>query len=150
MVEARTDSGRRLVALNEVFVGHRSHQSARYHLRCGDDEESHSSSGLIVASGTGSTGWARSIHRQRGCTFKLPEPTDPYLSFFVREAFPSRATGCSVTDGILGQAHQLEVTSRMSDGGVIFGDGIESDRIEFNFGRRVVLSMATQRLRLVV
>jgi hypothetical protein len=30
MVEARLDDGQRLLALNEVFIGHRTHQSARY------------------------------------------------------------------------------------------------------------------------
>ena len=33
MAEASLDDGRRLLALNEVFVGHRSHQSARYALK---------------------------------------------------------------------------------------------------------------------
>src|SRR3546814_5517980 len=51
MVEGRLDTGEKLVALNELFVGHRSHQSARYRLALGDTAEDHSSSGLIVATG---------------------------------------------------------------------------------------------------
>jgi NAD kinase len=66
MVEARLDTGERLLALNEVFVGHRSHQSARYTIAAGERHEDHSSSGLIVASGTGATGWARSIMEATG------------------------------------------------------------------------------------
>jgi NAD kinase len=61
MVQASLDSGETLVALNEIFVGHRSHQSARYRIETDGEAEDHSSSGLIVASGTGATGWARSI-----------------------------------------------------------------------------------------
>jgi len=34
MVEAVLDDGQRVLALNEVFLGHRSHQSARYLIRC--------------------------------------------------------------------------------------------------------------------
>jgi hypothetical protein len=45
MVSARLDDGQSLVALNEIFVGHRSHQSARYRLRLGNREERQSSSG---------------------------------------------------------------------------------------------------------
>lgn len=39
MVEATTDDGQRLRALNEVFIGHPSHQSARYRLTVGATEE---------------------------------------------------------------------------------------------------------------
>ena len=61
MVEATLDAGETLLALNEIFVGHRSHQSARYRIEAEGEAEDQSSSGLIVASGTGATGWARSI-----------------------------------------------------------------------------------------
>ena len=63
MVRAELDDGQILLALNEVFVGHASHQSARYSLSYAGREEAQSSSGLIVASGTGATGWALSISR---------------------------------------------------------------------------------------
>jgi hypothetical protein len=35
LAEARLDDGQRLLALNEIFAGHRSHQSARYRLSFG-------------------------------------------------------------------------------------------------------------------
>jgi NAD kinase len=65
MVEVRSDDGQRLLALNEIFIGHRSHQSARYRIRHRGAEERQSSSGLIVTTGTGATGWATSIWRNR-------------------------------------------------------------------------------------
>jgi len=37
----------------------------------------------------------------------------------------------------------------MNEGGVLFGDGIEEDRIELRFGMRATVSVAPQRLRLV-
>jgi hypothetical protein len=150
MVEARLDDGQRLLALNEVFVGHVSHQSARYRLRRGKDEERQSSSGIIVATGTGSTGWARSIERERPHRFELPKPCDSALSFFVREAFPSVTSGVSLTDGLLRPNDHLELISEMNDGGVLFGDGIEYDRIEFGWGMRLRVGIAEQRLALLV
>lgn len=57
MVEAVLDDGQRLLALNEVFVGHASHQSARYSISVGDRAERHSSSGVVITTGTGATGW---------------------------------------------------------------------------------------------
>lgn len=149
MVEATLVDGRRLVAVNEIFIGHKSHQSARYRLRWRDQEERHSSSGLIVATGTGSTGWARSIHTQRHSLIEMPTPEDPRLAFFVREAWPSIHTGTDLTEGLLEAEEELHVISEMNDGGVLFGDGIEADRIELNWGRHATLRRAKTRLRLV-
>ncbi|MCI0343644.1 MAG: hypothetical protein L0216_21270 [Planctomycetales bacterium] len=149
MVEAELDDGQRILALNEVFVGHRTHQSARYVVSLGDRSERQSSSGLIVATGTGATGWARSIHRERKGEVRLPRPADRRLAFFVREAWPSVATGTTLTEGLLGEGEALGVTSEMNEDGVIFGDGIEGDRLEFLWGRRVAVRVAPSSLNLM-
>ncbi|MBK6697324.1 MAG: NAD(+)/NADH kinase [Myxococcales bacterium] len=149
MVEARLDDGQRLLAINEIFVGHRSHQSARYRLRAKGLEERHSSSGAVVATGTGATGWARSIHRERVAAPPMPSPTEPGLAFFVREAFPSVATQTSLTQGLLTAEEALEITSEMNEAGVVFGDGIEDDRLEFPWGMRARIAVAKERLCLV-
>lgn len=149
MVEARTSDGRVLRALNEVFVGHRTHQSARYELDAPAGRERHSSSGLVVVTGTGATGWGRSIHRERHSTIVLPAPAESRLAFFVREAWPSVATGTELTEGELDPGQQVEVTSRMDDGGVCFGDGIERDRIELRWGERLAVGVSQRVLRLV-
>ncbi len=149
MVEARLDDGQVLVALNELFVGHRSHQSARYRIACQGASERHSSSGIVVATGTGATGWALSIHRERRTKVVLPKPTETRLAFFVREAFPSVATGTELTDGVVGDSEALEVVSEMNDGGVVFGDGIEADHLVFDYGMRLAVAIARQRLELV-
>lgn len=149
MVEAELDDGQRLLALNEIFVGVRTHQSARYRLRHRGLEERQSSSGLIVSTGTGATGWARSIARGRGARLPLPAPEEQRLVFFVREAWPSVATGTSLTAGKLGRGNQLEVVSENDEGGVIFGDGIEEDFLVFDWGQQVRLRLAQARLNLV-
>jgi NAD kinase len=150
MVEVTLDDGQRLLALNELFVGHPRHQSARYRLRCGGRAERHSSSGVVVTTGTGASGWARSIVRERGpgCP-ALPGPTDPRLAFFVREAWPSPITGTELTSGLIQAGETLEITSEL-DEGVIFGDGIESDRLDFRWGLRAQIRVATRQLALVV
>ncbi|MGH6617156.1 hypothetical protein [Sphingomonas sp.] len=147
MVEAILDSGEKLLALNEVFVGHRSHQSARYSIAAGGAHEDHSSSGLIVASGTGATGWARSIMEATHERVALA-PEERAVCFFVREPFPSKATGTAMRFGKLA-AEPLGVVSRMNEGGVIFADGIEQDFLAFDWGRRVTLGPAAHALHLV-
>lgn len=149
MVEARLDDGQSLVALNEVFVGSRTHQSARYRLTFRGTEERQSSSGVIVSTGTGASGWALSIRRQRRSKLDLPGPADDRLAFFVREAFPSVATGTDLTDGSIPKGEALEVVSEMNDGGVVFGDGIEEDRLAFQWGRKAEIRQSGKKLNLV-
>jgi hypothetical protein len=149
MVAARLDDGQRLLALNEIFLGHASHQSARYAIEVGGQHERQSSSGVIVTTGTGATGWAASIHRERRSSLRLPEPSEPALAFFVREAWPSAATGTSLTEGLLADGAVVRLQSEMGEGGVAFGDGIESDRLAFDWGRRIEVSVAEERLHLV-
>jgi hypothetical protein len=148
MVEATLDDGQRLVALNEIFVGHVSHQSARYELRIGSESERHSSSGLIVATGTGQSGWSRSIRAERGSTLPVPGPTEPTLTLFVREAWPSVDTGSELTEAVI-QGAPAEITSRMDDGGTVFGDGIEADHLNLPWGAHASVAVSSQRLHLV-
>ena len=149
MVEAALDDGQKLVALNEIFLGHRTHQSARYRIAFGDIGEHQSSSGIIVTTGTGATGWARSINRDRAHGLELPRPTDPVAAFFVREAWPSVDTGTGITEGFIKARGTLEVTSEMNDNGVLFGDGIEDDYLRLDWGVTATIGVAERVLNLV-
>lgn len=148
MAEAALDDGQTLLALNEIFVGHQSHQSARYTLTHGARQEAQSSSGIIVSTGTGATGWAKSVMLSRNLEFDLPA-TERSLAFFVREAWPSAATGTSLCVGALAAGTCLEVLSRMHAGGVIFADGIEQDHLVFDWGKTVDIHVAARQLNLV-
>jgi hypothetical protein len=147
MADVRLDDGQHLRALNEVFVGHRSHQSARYRLVLGEREERQSSSGLIVSTGTGATGWARSIALERRTTVALPAPGDAALALYVREAFPGPGFGTTLTAAQLSSSAAI-VISEMTVGGVIFGDGIEDDFLRFTWGKRAEIRTAEHPLRL--
>lgn len=78
----------------------------------------------------------------------MPTPPEPSLVFYVREAFPSIATRNTLTESVLADGEALIVVSQM-DEGVIFGDGIESDRIEFPWGARASVRVTDRRLRLL-
>jgi NAD kinase len=148
-VTARLDDGQELSALNEIFIGHASHQSARYRLTTPNGRtERQSSSGLIVSTGTGATGWCASIALERGGR-ALPAPTDPQLAWFVREAWPSPITGASLTEGVLEAGETLRITVA-SDQLVVFGDGMESDRLTASWGQEVTVRLGERPLRLVV
>ena len=149
MVVARADDGQQLMALNEVYVGDPGHQSARYRLDAGRGaSERQSSSGILVGTGTGATGWCRSAWLERGSGLTLPGPTDPTLSWFVREAWPSPATGTEQTEGVLEPGQELVVLAE-SDRLVVFGDGIETDAMPLTWGQRLAVRLSERRLRLV-
>lgn len=149
MAAAEREDGQRLLALNEVFIGHQTHQSARYRIAAGPGEERHSSSGVICSTGTGSTGWARSISEQIEGAGPLPKPEEPRLAWFVREPFPSVYTQTGLRHGKLNQGESLTLVSDMGEGGVVFADGIESDRMDFLSGQRVTLGIAPDTFNLV-
>lgn len=107
------------------------------------------SSGVLVGTGTGATGWLRSLWRERGGGPALPAPAEPRLVWYVREAWPSPATGTSLVQGALTGGQRLRLTVE-SDRLVAFGDGMESDALELTWGQTVRLGVADTALRLLV
>jgi hypothetical protein len=149
MARALLDDGQEVLALNEIFVGHATHQSARYTIALGERSERQSSSGVIAATGTGATGWAASINRGLARPLALPGPQEPALAFFVREAWPSTVTGTTLTAGRITAAEHLTITCELGEGGTVFGDGIEADHVAVDWGQRIEIGAASRTLRLV-
>jgi NAD kinase len=162
MAEAKLSDGQRLLAVNDLFIGPRSHTSARYEIESGEQKETHSSSGLIVSTGLGSTAWMKSVvmgslaiaaqfDRPANVGSYAPAPWDAsYLQFAVREPFPSRTSQASLVFGRVDAGHPLTLRSFMPENGVIFSDGIEADYVAFNSGVEARIGVAERRGRLVV
>jgi NAD kinase len=160
LAKATLHDGQKLLAFNDLFVGAKSHVSARYRLETGGRAEEQSSSGMLVATGAGSTGWMSSVFNvARGVSEFLghPFPTQRYafrwedrrLLWAVREPFVSRTSAAELVMGTVEEGDSLVVESIMSAGGVIFSDGIESDFLEFNAGAIARLGVAEERALLV-
>src|SRR5262249_18002721 len=62
LAEVKLQDGQRMLGFNDFFVGVRSHVSARYKITVGGRTESQSSSGVLVSTGAGSTGWMSSVY----------------------------------------------------------------------------------------
>ena len=162
MARVRLSDGQELHAVNDLFIGPRSHVSARYDIHLGEKSETHSSSGVIVSTGLGSTGWFRSLLAGAagiaGQSLKaqlkdLRENGFPWdadhLHFTVREPFPSRTTQTGLVFGKVTAHQPLRLVSQMSGYGVIFSDGIEADHLEFNSGMAATVDIADRSGHLV-
>lgn len=160
LAEARLNDGQRLLAFNDLFLGAQSHVSARYRIRWDKTDEPQSSSGVLVSTGAGSTGWVSSVFNMASGVAALAgghtvKPVhlnweDRRLLFVVREPFISRHSRANIIAGILEQQQGLELESLMPSGGVIFSDGIEADYLQFNSGSSVIVRAAEETAQLVV
>ncbi|WP_028589547.1 NAD(+)/NADH kinase [Paenibacillus massiliensis] len=61
LAQATLNDGQNIYAVNDLFIGRRTHVSARYLLQLEGRQETQSSSGVIVSTGLGSTGWLSSV-----------------------------------------------------------------------------------------
>ncbi|MCB1051552.1 MAG: sugar kinase [Acidobacteria bacterium] len=179
MAQAYLNNGQTLLGVNDIFIGPKTHTSSRYVLAWAGHSESQSSSGVIVSTGLGSTGWFRSIvtgamgisnqlqvktqkgsfkshkHKAEGAESTPPNPIPQvpwdagYLYFSVREPWPSKYSSAETTFGQITVEQPLKLISQMPENGVIFSDGIESDFLEFNAGSEVEIRIADKKARLV-
>jgi NAD kinase len=168
MARAELNDGQSLLAVNDLFVGRKTHASARYRIRFCGREEDQSSSGIIVSTGAGSTGWHRSIltgvagivaaYIGTGHATEVEYVGNHYcfdwearhLVFHVREPFISKTSGAELVHGRIDRETPLEVVSHMPQNGVIFSDGVEEDHLDFNSGAIARIGLADRTLRLIV
>lgn len=161
MAKATLTDGQTLYAVNDLFIGPRTHTSARYEIQLGDRREVQSSSGLIVSTGLGSTAWMKSIvtgAMQIAMILHQKLRHEPYqavpwdadtLTFAVREPFPSKSSAASLVFGKVRPGQPLRLASLMPENGVIFSDGIETDYVEFNSGALATIGVAERKGTLV-
>lgn len=157
--EAKLNDGQKLLAFNDIFIGTVSHTSAKYKITFNNVSEYHSSSGLIISTKAGATGWLSSICNMafnfvnlfdKNVKIKYPNIKDNELFFTVREPFKSVKTQIGLTVGIIKNQTELIIESLMPIGGVIFSDGIETDFIQFNSGSIVKIKISSESVKLVL
>jgi NAD kinase len=161
MAEARLSDGQTLRAVNDLFIGPRTHTSALYDIELGERRESQSSSGVIVSTGLGSTAWlksvvtgslgiARALRSGKSPAYQAQPWDTDRLTFAVREPFPTRSSAAELVFGAVTRQETLKLRSRMPDNGVIFSDGMEADYLRFTAGMEARIAIAAVAGRLVV
>jgi NAD kinase len=163
MAKAELNTGQSIYGVNDIFIGPKTHTSARYSIQFDKKKEDQSSSGVIVSTGLGSSGWLRSViagatgisSATIGRPIEVRQKTkftweSDYLYFSVREPWPSKTSSANMTFGKITKRNPLLITSAMPENGVIFSDGIEVDFIEFNSGTVATIGIAEKKGHLVV
>ena len=161
MAKATMNDGQSLLAFNDFYIGAASHISSRYSLEFEGKSESQSSSGILVSTGAGSTGWISSVfnmtnninsyffNQKREFDSGLDWEDDKLL-FVVREPFLSKMSQIDLGYGTITRSKTLKIESKMPAKGVIFSDGIEADFLNFNSGSIVEISIAKEKANLIV
>ncbi len=157
LAEARLNDGQVLHAVNDFFIGPRRHTTASYRITYGEREEFQMSSGVIVSTGLGSTGWVRSIvmgaeriAQASGTSIEQDRLLSGMqwdsraLLFAVREPYAGVAAQTDLVIGRVDSEQPLSLESAMAEEGVIFSDGMLDDAIAFNAGARVGVTVAAQ------
>ncbi len=165
--KAELNDGQILLAVNDFYIGQRTHVSSRYVITLGDRSETHSSSGIIVSTGLGASGWLKSVlagaqgissaiankkTRDDKHALSVKDLTwgSDFLCFSVREPFPSRSSQAGLVFGTVRNEQPLKVLSLMGENGVIFSDGVEQDFLSFNSGIEATIKLAGHKGQLVV
>ena len=161
IAQALLSDGQILRAVNDLFIGPRTHSSALYEIEYAGKREAQSSSGVIVSTGLGSTAWIKSVVTGSlgiAQALHLVDQPVPYraqawdaerLTFAVREPFPSRSSTASMIFGHVTRAQTLKLYSRMPDNGVIFSDGMEADFLRFTAGMEASVTISATQGRLL-
>jgi len=161
MAKAQLNDGQTLYAFNDFYIGAATHVSSRYTIEFNRQQEKQSSSGIIVSTGAGSTGWLSSIFNMTNTISSMHANhtsdcrtilnwDDDKLVFVVREPFLSKQSQIGIGYGVITKSKTLTIESHMPSKGVIFSDGIETDFINFNSGSVVEIGVASEKASLVV
>ena len=163
MAKAKLNDGQELVAFNDLFVGPNTHTSARYHIEQAGIGEDQSSSGIIISTGAGSTGWMKSVYagavgivEALGGSVNLPKEGSrfawdaDFLVYAVREPWPSKSSQSNMVFGVITPDKPLVLNSYMAKNGVIFSDGIENDYVNFNAGNTTTINISDNKARLIL
>ncbi len=165
MANVQLNDGQDLLAFNDFFLGTKSHISARYSVEINGKKERQSSSGIIVSTGVGSTGWLSSTFNMANEIFAASQPVNhkkqrlpasgfdwesENLVFVIREPFVSKTSSAKLVFGYITPQSPLVVHSEIPENGVIFSDGVESDFLAFNSGSTAVISLAEKKTNLVI
>lgn len=161
MAEVKLGDNQSLMAFNDFFIGPKTQSSARYTINFNTKSERQISSGIIISTPAGATGWFSSIfnmanginsysNSQIKCTLRPIGWEERMLLFAVREPFASKWSGVNLVAGTILDGMELVLESHMPENGVIFSDGMENDFLEFSAGTTAKFRISDKTTNLII
>lgn len=99
------------LAVSEIYIGAKERLTcSRYHIELDNIGEEHKDSGIIIATGTGSTGWYRSAASCAHNKSKSFSPTSPKAQFICTEVYHGKLNGMKLIRGTLYPGKVLKIT----------------------------------------
>lgn len=140
--------GRKEYALNEVMVGNKYPRPSYYKLLFKGKEEEQGSSGVVVSSGSGSTGWYGNVWETSNLK-SFPRDSKK-LRYIVREPMRVEEEGLELLHGEIEEGEEFKIESLMDFNGVICFDSALKFMYDFPLGDTVKLSVSDEPLRVII
>lgn len=133
----------RTEAVNDVLYTNVSPAAtSRYLIKVGRTQEEHKSSGIWIATSTGSTA---AIHAAGG---KKMKPGDELLQYLVREPYQGIYNSYELTRGFLKKPAKLGIINKMVESR-LYIDG-PRDAINLHYGDELKFSLSPKKLKVIV
>ncbi len=132
-----------VLALNEFFIGaQKAYHAAKYVARIGNKKERQKSSGILIATPSGSHAWAKSC-----CGRTMPLNSKKY-QFVVREPYEGEVfKNYRLKYGVLDENQKFSVASEMLDG-IIVADSV-SREYSFKAGSKAIIKLSGSYLNAI-
>ncbi len=130
------------LALNEIFIGSQNQfHTSRYEVKFNNKKEEQRSSGILIATGSGSSAWYKSAGG------KIFNYNSRDLHFIVREPYKGKIFNPKILKGKIKPKQNFEIKSKMHHNGVI---ALDSNTIyEFRFGDKCKASISDKDLNVL-
>jgi len=135
-------------AISEIFIGEeRRRDMSRHILEINRKKEEQKSSGIIITTGSGSTGWYDSSIRYLFPEGNKFDKKEKYARFLITEPYRGKLNGYSMLEGKLDYGQELNLYSLNDSQGNLLIDCL--DEFKFLRGDRVKIKISDHPLRVI-
>jgi NAD kinase len=135
-------------ALCDVACGElHFYEMSKHLLSLRGSQDLNKGSGLLIATGTGSTGWYSSIYRQSGESHAAFPRESPELRFILREPYEGRLPANKIPRGSVGVGDELQIKSLNDSQGIVILDSLV--RADFPLGSILKIRISEHPLKVL-
>ena len=147
-LQAEVNGSKKSPAVSEYYLGEINRRYISSHkLILSERSEEQKCSGLLVVTGSGSTGWYDSANRYIFPNGNRVPKDEKFARFLVTEPYRGRLSGYSMLEGIIEEGRELIVVSFNKHNGILSADSI--DDYGFKRGSVATIRIADKPLKVI-